>query len=151
MRAGKIDVAEFSVVAHFFQVHGFAAETSLIADGQFPVISFGGIQHGLGVCGICRHWFFTHDVFSGIQCLNGERGVGDVGRANMDNLNPVILQKRFYGIINTGFGSKISCSPFGACPIRIIKTGDFYACMLQRREVFSPCNTAAADYTDINI
>ncbi|MPN04460.1 hypothetical protein SDC9_151698 [bioreactor metagenome] len=144
---GVVDVPQIAPLNHALQIVAFCLVAVLIPDGQLFARFVGGFHHAARVGGGLGHGLFAHHMLSGMQCVNGDIGMGTVGGAYMHHVDGSILQQFPVVLIHLGLRRSVFlCRLFRFVPDKVAESHQVHPVKrLQGRHVFPVGNAAAAD------
>ena len=145
-----IDLTKRAVLSLFLEVLSTHRLAALVTDGQLLARASSSVQHLLCFLGVDRHRLFAHNVLACFQRVHGDKGVGAVGRADVYDVNGLVLQELLVIRVNNRVGCAVLC----LCVDRSL-LNDVTECnqfnsrqLFERGHVLAVCNTAATDDTN---
>jgi len=144
---GIVDFAEVVLIGEVFKIHGFLAETVLIADSEDLAGSVAGFDHLLGFLVVHSHRLFAENVLAGVERVDGDAAMLAVVRKHEHRVDRLIFKQFFVvGVNLAGFVAVLFVSLDRTLFDDVAERHHFgVRVLLFGGHVFAVSDTAAAD------
>ena len=147
---GVVNVSEGTVFRFLFKIKHLGSVTVLITDAELLAGALSRIKHLLCFLRVDCHRLLAHYMLACLESVNGDKAVRTVGRAHMNNVDGLVLEKllivRIYLRV---LGTVVLCCLLCLLLNDVAECNHFH--ILDRSEsghMLTVCDTAASDNTD---
>ena len=144
---GIVDFAEVVLIGEVFKIHGFLAETVLIADGEDFARLVASFNHLLGFLVVHSHRLFAENVLAGVERVDGDAAMLAVVGEHEHRVDALVFKELFVvGVNLAGFVAVLLVSLDRALFDDVAERYHFgVRVLLFGGHVLAVCDTAAAD------